>query len=103
MTGEMDSFSTSEGFNIDPERQIKQLAYIYTSKPRISLNQRSLPHDGAIVFDIIEKPVRKLKGRYWTERKTIGEIILTHYSSNLLEDIPEELNQHPVTEEKHIR
>ena len=52
-TGEMDSFSVSEGFNVDAERQIKQLAYIYTSKPRISLNARSLPHDGSMVFDII--------------------------------------------------
>src|SRR5512145_3133319 len=59
MTGEMDSFSTAEGFNIDPDRQIKQVAYIYTSRPRINLNQRSVPHDGSIVFDIIEKPDRK--------------------------------------------
>jgi len=43
------------------------------------------------------------KGRYWTERNTIGEIILTHYDSNPLEDIPEGLNQHPVTEEENIR
>ena len=103
MTGEMDSFSSSEGFNINPERQIRELSYIYTSKPRISLNQRSLPHDGAMIFDIIEKPAQKLKGRYWTERKTTGEIILTNYSSDTLEDIPEELEQHPVTEEENIR
>ena len=103
MTGEMESFSTSEGFNIDPDRQIKQLAYIYTSKPRIALNQRSVPHEGSIVFDIIEVPLKKLKGRYWTERKTLGEIILTQYSSNLLDDLPEDFNQHPVTEEKNLR
>ena len=103
MTGEMESFSTSEGFNIDPEKQIKQLIYVYNSKPRITLNQRSVPHDGSIVFDIIETPSSKLKGRYWTERKTLGEIILTQYSSDLLEDLPEDFNQHPVTEEVNIR
>lgn len=103
MTGEMESFSTSEGFNIDSARQIKQIAYIYTSKPRISLNQRSVPHDGSIVFDIIETPERKLKGRYWTERKTLGEITLTQYSSDLLEDLPEGFGQHPVTEEENLR
>jgi hypothetical protein len=103
MTGEMESFSTSEGFNIDPDKQIKQLAYIYTSKPRISLNQRSVPHEGSIVFDIIEIPSRKLKGRYWTERKTLGEIILTQYSPNILEDLPENFNKHPITEEKNLR
>lgn len=103
MTGEMESFSTSEGFNIDPERQLKQLAYIYTSKPRIALNQRSVPHDGSIVFDIIETPSRKLKGRYWTERKTLGEIILMQHSSDILEDLPENFSQHPVTEKENLR
>lgn len=103
VTGEMESFSTSEGFNIDPERQIKQLAYIYTSKPRIALNQRSVPHDGSIVFDIIEIPSRKLKGRYWTERKTLGEIFLTQYSPDILEDFPEDFDRHPVTEEVNLR
>lgn len=102
-TGEMDSFSVSEGFNIDAERQIKQLAYIYTNKPRISLNERSLPHEGSMVFDIIENPEKKLKGRYWTERKTTGEIILTHYSLDILEELPEELAEHPVTEKENIR
>lgn len=103
MTGEMESFSTAEGFNIEPDRQIKQIAYIYSSKPRISLNERSLPHDGSIVFDIIEKPKQKLKGRYWTERKTTGEIVLENYSKDLLEDLPEEFQQHPVTEKENLR
>lgn len=103
MTGEMDSYSVSEGFNISSERQIKQLLYIYSSKPRISLDSRSLPHDGAIVFDIIEKPERKLRGRYWTERKTTGEIILLFYKKQKLEDFPTELGSHPVTETENIR
>lgn len=103
MTGEMESFSTAEGFNIEADRQIKQLAYIYTSKPRISLNERSLPHDGSIVFDIIEKPEEKLKGRYWTERKTTGEIILKRYSLCILEDVPEDFGKHPITETENLR
>lgn len=103
MTGEMDSFSTAEGFNIEPDRQIKRLAYIYTSKPRISVSQRSISHDGSIVFDIVEKPDQKLKGRYWTERKTTGEIVLKKHSEDLLEDLTEEFTQHPVTEKENLR
>lgn len=102
-TGEMKSFSFAEGFNIDEDKQIKQIAYIYTSKPRIIINQRSLPHDGSIVFDIIESPEKKLNGRYWTERKTKGEIILTYYSKTILEEIPDSLENHPVTEKKNLR
>lgn len=98
-TTEMKSHSVSEGFNIDNDRQVKQISYIYTSRPRIRLNQRSLPHDGAIVFDIIESPNKKLIGRYWTERKTVGEIALEFYDNRILEEIPNELGKHPVTEE----
>jgi len=101
-TGEMKSFSVSEGFNIDKDRQIKQVSYIYTSKPRIRLNQRSLPHDGAIVFDIIEAPNKKLIGRYWTERKTIGEIKLTFSSRVIQEELPQDFESHPVTEEDKV-
>jgi len=103
MTGEMDSISITEGFNIEADRQIKQLAYIYTSKPRISVNERSLPQDGSIVFDIIEKPKEKLKGRYWTERKTTGEIVLKRHSFDILEDVPEGFGSHPVTEKENLR
>lgn len=97
-TSEMKSYSIAEGFTVTPEKQIKQLSYIYTSKPRVSVSQRSLPHDGSIIFDIIESPKRKLIGKYWTDRKTTGEIILEFYKQDILEELPSELCDHPVTE-----
>lgn len=102
-TTEMDSSSYSEGFVIDLDRQIKNVAYSYTSKPRLSLSERSIPHDGTVVFKIIEKPKKKLVGRYWTERLTKGEIVLEYHSKELLEEIPEDLGKHPVTENENRR
>jgi len=102
-TSEMESSSYSEGFLIDTDRQIKKLAYSYTSKPRLSLSERSTPHDGSAVFQIIEKPKLKLIGRYWTERLTKGEIILEYHSKELLEDLPESIGEHPVTENENRR
>ncbi|OXI90790.1 hypothetical protein CFB40_10695 [Burkholderia sp. AU31652] len=102
-TSEMESSSYSEGFLIDPDRQIKNVAYSYTSKPRVSLNDRSIPHDGTAVFQIIEKPKLKLTGRYWTERLTKGEIILEYHSTDLLEDLPQSIGEHPVTEPQNRR
>lgn len=102
-TDEMKSYSASEGFNIDPEKQIKQLSYIYTSNPRAVLSERSNQHIGAMVFDIVEKKERKLKGDYWTNRKTKGEIILEFYSKELLEQLPSDIEKHPVTENFHAR
>ena len=97
-TSEMESSSYSDGFLIDSDRQIKNIAYSYTSKPRLSLNERSIAHDGTAVFKILEKPKQKLVGRYWTERLTKGEIVLEYHSKELLEEFPEDIGEHPVTE-----
>ncbi|EIN9983231.1 hypothetical protein R6233_001459 [Vibrio parahaemolyticus] len=102
-TGEMRSYSYSEGFMIDPDRQIKQLAYSYASKPRLSVSKRSVPHDGTGVLQIIEKPNFKLVGRYWTERLTIGEIALEFFTKDILDEIPDSLGEHPVTEPENKR
>lgn len=102
-TSEMGSSSYSEGFIIDPDRQIKNIAYSYTSKPRLSLSDRSITHDGTAVFKILENPKLKLVGRYWTERLTKGEIVLEYHSKELLEELPDELGAHPVTEDQNRR
>lgn len=102
-TGEMKSHSVSEGFTIDKDKQINLVSYIYTSKPRIVLNQRSLPHDGAVIFEILESPNKKLNGRYWTERKTKGEINLVYLSKNILNEIPKSAGNHPITETENRR
>lgn len=102
-TSEMESISYSEGFLIEPERQIKSVAYSYMSKPRLSLNERSIPHDGTAVFNIVERPKKKLTGRYWTERLTKGEIVLEYHSADLLEELPDDLGVHPVTEAENRR
>ncbi len=102
-TSEMESYSYAEGFIVDTDRQIKNIAYSYTSKPRLSLNERSIPHDGTAIFQIIETPKLKLNGRYWTERTTKGEIKLEHHSSELLEELPESFGEHPVTENENRR
>ena len=99
-TEEMQSHSYIEGFKLDKDAQIRQLAYSYTSKPRPTVTERSAPHDGAIVIDIMGKPVDKLKGRYWTERKTTGEISLTFREKDLLDDFPSDLGEHPMSEAK---
>lgn len=95
-TEEMRSDSYAEGFLIDDERQIRQLAYSYQSRPRSSVRKRSTPHDGTTVFDVIESFDRKLKGRYWTERKTTGEMKFRFHSRVILEELPSDIENHPM-------
>lgn len=101
-TGEMKSYSIAEGFNINTEQQLKQLSYIYTSKTRTLVSDRSPQHDGAMVFDIIGADSKKLKGKYWTERKTKGEIVLEFHSKKRLDEMPEFTGKHPVTESENV-
>ena len=75
-TEEMESNSYSSSFIIDDERGTNQLCYSYTSKPIVSVRERSVIHDGTALLEIIGKPTNKLKGEYWTSRKTTGGIIL---------------------------
>ena len=90
-TEEMESHSYFAGFCIDKEAQVKRLCYSYTSKPKTALRDRSTPHDGTILFNIIGSPVEKLDGEYWTQRETSGTVTLTYRTSDLLDEIPSDV------------
>jgi hypothetical protein len=96
-TAEMESHSYLEGFCIDKDAQFKKLCYSYTSRPKASLRDRSTPHDGTMLFNIIGKPVHKLEGEYWTQRKTAGTITLTFRTKKLLDEIPSDFPEHSVS------
>ena len=96
-TAEMTSRSYLADFWLNGDEQIRMLGYSYHSKPLPTVVERSQPHDGTIVFEIIEVPAKKLKGTYWTARKTTGEINLTYREPGCLEEFPSDLGEHPVS------
>jgi hypothetical protein len=96
-TGEMESHSYLEGFCIDKNAQIRRLCYSYTSRPNAALRDRSTPHDGTMLFNIIGKPVHKLEGEYWSQRQTTGSVTLTFRAKELLDEMPSDLSEHPVS------
>lgn len=96
-TAEMESHSYLEGFCIDSHAQVRQLCYSYTSRPKAALRERSTPHDGTVLLNIVGRPVNKLEGEYWTQRQTIGTITLSYRTRALLDDIPSDLPIHPMT------
>jgi hypothetical protein len=95
-TTEMVSHSYSAVFNLESDNQIRQLIYTYNSKPRTTVTDRSPAHEGSAILDIIEAPEKKLNGKYWTSRKTTGEIELTFREKKRLEEYPEDLGEHPI-------
>ncbi|MCA6072168.1 MAG: hypothetical protein LE178_01280 [Endomicrobium sp.] len=77
-TGEMKSNSTTSVFRLDTDNQILELSCVYRSEPNQNVRKRSQIHYGIIVFDIVElkNDEIKLKGNYWTDRKTVGTVEL---------------------------
>ena len=96
-TAEMTSRSYLADFWLDGDEQIRMLGYSYRSNPSPSVIDRSQPHDGTTVFELIGNPVQKLKGTYWSSRKTTGEISLVFRGEKSLEEFPDDLGLHPVS------
>jgi hypothetical protein len=96
-TAESSSHSFMADFWLDAGNQVRKLSYSYQNQPRPSVVDRSPPHCGTALFEIVGTPVTKLKGTYWTERKTTGEMELTFRQPELLEEFPDDLGRHPMS------
>ena len=86
MTRESKSWSSSSAISIDPDNQIKVLDFVYSNNPRVGVHGRSNAHDGACSLEIINGETKKLKGKYWTDRNTKGEIELVFQDEKLREE-----------------
>ncbi|WP_326560023.1 hypothetical protein [Micromonospora sp. NBC_01796] len=65
------------------------LTYLYLNKPDMRVEHRSRIHHGSAVFDISGNPARRLKGRYWTDRDSKGELEFRERSRELADDYAE--------------
>lgn len=74
-TNESKSNSIAAAFNIDDDRNIKQLCYTYRNEPKAKFQERSPIHYGSVILDIDDN--NKMSGKYWTGRKTTGDISLS--------------------------
>ena len=96
-TAEMTSRSYLADFWLDGDEQIRTLGYSYRSTPLPSVAGRSQPHDGTMLFEIVGNPPEKLRGAYWSSRKTTGEVSLYFREKGLLEEFPSDIGMHPVS------
>jgi hypothetical protein len=51
-----------------------QVVGVYRNEPTLSLRYRSPIHYGAMVLEVVGTPAVELRGHYWTDRDTRGEI-----------------------------
>lgn len=87
LSAESISYSYSEEIKFEKDTNLKRVSYQYTNEPSIILHDRSKSHDGTMVLALIEKDTLKLKGVYYTDRKSTGEIEVSLQTRKLLDDL----------------
>lgn len=65
------------------------LTYLYLNRPDMRVEHRSRMHHGSTVLDISSRPTRRLKGRYWTDRDSKGELEFIERNQKLADDFAE--------------
>jgi SMODS-associating 2TM, beta-strand rich effector domain len=65
------------------------LDYLYLNRPNSRFEHRSRMHHGSTSLDVTGCPATRLKGRYWTDRDTKGELDFIERRSQRAEDFDE--------------
>lgn len=83
-TDEAKSYSTLGRVRVKTD--IPALEYLYEGRPDSRVEDRSRAHRGTAELDIIGRPSTRLKGRYWTDRNTRGELIFSSRDKHFADD-----------------
>ena len=65
------------------------LAYMYLNRPDSRVEHRSRMHNGSAFFQISGRPVSRIRGRYWTDRDSRGELDFDRRSHHTVDDFRE--------------
>lgn len=96
-TNESISYSFSEELDFDSDKQLKRLSYSYTNEPNTLLDYRSANHRGTSILNLIGE--NRLKGYYYSDRATKGEIVFDYHCKEPLDELPESTPLHPMNRE----
>ena len=62
------------------------LSYLYLNEPEMDASEGSHMHRGAAMFRLSNAPVAMLRGRYWTDRETKGELVFRERHPKFADD-----------------
>ena len=66
--------------------RVNGLNYLYLNEPEMTANEGSHMHRGAAMFRLSGAPVDTMRGRYWTDRDTKGELVFKERCPTLADD-----------------
>lgn len=72
---------------------LASLDYMYLNRPDSKVEHRSRMHHGSTSLDITGIPAKRLKGRYWTDRESRGELEFVERRRYAAEDFEEAARQ----------
>jgi hypothetical protein len=72
-----------------------ELTYLYLNRPDARFEDRSHMHHGSTALVLSGQPVHRLRGRYWTDRDTKGELDFTLRNRKIVDDFDEAGNLFP--------
>lgn len=90
LTDESRSKSSLAKITIDDA--FTSLTYMYLNRPDSKFEHRSRMHHGSTSLDISGQPPTRLRGRYWTDRNSRGELDFKERQDRLIEDFDEGQN-----------
>jgi hypothetical protein len=59
---------------------------VYEGRPPLLAQRASPVHRGGLILEVVGEPAHALKGSYWTDRKTQGDLKLVGYSQEVYDD-----------------
>jgi hypothetical protein len=65
------------------------LAYMYLNRPDSRVEHRSRMHNGSAFFEVSGRPAHRIRGRYWTDRNSRGELDFDSHHTSHAEDFRE--------------
>lgn len=84
-----ESRSASRFAMIEEDTAGATLLYIYVNRPDLHVEHRSRMHHGTTSLDITGRPPTRLRGRYWTDRDSRGELDFVERNPSASEDFDE--------------
>ncbi len=81
-TGESESFSTRAFLEATHDSACFRIWYTYNNEPAARYRLRSSPHEGVSFLQFDVRMPTQLVGRYYTARKTTGDITLTRVNTD---------------------
>lgn len=93
-TLESESISFSEQLIFEKFSNTKRITYSYVNNPNLLLDYRSGAHKGTAILNLVGDD--RMEGYYFTSRGNKGTITLTRYSKNMLDELPQEIANHPM-------